>query len=55
MLYLSGSTNRRLVPKLMRELRPGARVVSHRFDMYDWRPDQQAKVGGRSVYLWIIR
>jgi SAM-dependent methyltransferase len=54
-LYLSGSINRRLAPKLMRELKPGARVVSHRFDMYDWRPDQEAKVGGRNVYLWTIR
>ena len=33
-------------PKLMRELKPGARVVSHRFDMYDWRPDQERSVGG---------
>jgi SAM-dependent methyltransferase len=54
-LYLSGSINRRLAPKLMRELKPGARVVSHRFDMYDWPPDQQVKVGGRNVYLWTIR
>src|SRR2546426_4688725 len=34
-IYLSNSINRRLAPKLMRELKPGARVVSHRFDMYD--------------------
>src|SRR4051812_30404422 len=54
-LYLSGSINRRLAPKLMRDLKPGARVVSHRFDMYDWRPDQQVKAGGRTVYLWTIR
>jgi SAM-dependent methyltransferase len=54
-LYLSGSINRRLAPKLMRELKPGARVVSHRFDMYDWRPDEQVKAGGRNVYLWRIK
>jgi 16S rRNA A1518/A1519 N6-dimethyltransferase RsmA/KsgA/DIM1 with predicted DNA glycosylase/AP lyase activity len=54
-LYLSGSTNRRLAPKLMKELKPGTRVVSHRFDMYDWRPDQRIKAGGRDVFLWIIR
>jgi ubiquinone/menaquinone biosynthesis C-methylase UbiE len=54
-LYLSGSINRRLAPKLMKELKPGARVVSHRFDMYDWRPDEQIKAGGRNVYLWIIK
>ena len=39
----SNSINRRLAPKLMRELKPGARVVSRRFDMYDWRPDQEWK------------
>jgi 16S rRNA A1518/A1519 N6-dimethyltransferase RsmA/KsgA/DIM1 with predicted DNA glycosylase/AP lyase activity len=54
-LYLSGSINRRLAPKLMKELRPGARVVSHRFDMYDWAPDARVKVSGTDVYLWTIR
>lgn len=54
-LYLSVSTNLRLAPKLMRELRPGARVVSNRFDMGNWRPDQDRKVGGRRVYLWTIQ
>ena len=53
-LYLSPSINRRLAPKLMRELEPGARVVSHRFDMYDWRPDGHVKAEGRDVYLWVI-
>jgi cyclopropane fatty-acyl-phospholipid synthase-like methyltransferase len=54
-IYLSNSVNRRLAPKLMRELMPGARVVSHRFDMYDWRPDQERKAGGSKIYLWTIR
>jgi 16S rRNA A1518/A1519 N6-dimethyltransferase RsmA/KsgA/DIM1 with predicted DNA glycosylase/AP lyase activity len=54
-LYLSGSINRRLAPKLMAELKPGARVVSHRFDMYDWRPDAHVKAGGRDVFLWTIK
>jgi hypothetical protein len=53
-LYLSPSINRRLMPKLKAELKPGSRVVSHRFDMGDWRPEQERKVGGRSVYLWVI-
>jgi len=54
-LYLSNSINRRLAPKLMKELKPGARVVSHRFGMYDWTPDGHVKAGGTDVYLWIIR
>jgi hypothetical protein len=52
---LSGSINRRLAPKLMAELKPGARVVSHRFDMHDWRPDGHAKASGRDVFLWTIK
>ena len=54
-LYLSGSINRRLAPKLMAELKPGTRVVSHRFDMYDWRPDAHVRAGGTDVFLWTIR
>jgi ubiquinone/menaquinone biosynthesis C-methylase UbiE len=55
MLYLSPTTNLRLAPKLQRELRPGTRVVSNRFDMGDWKPDAEVKAGGRRVYLWRIR
>ena len=54
-LYLSASTNRRLAPKLMKELKPGTRVVSHRFDMYDWRPEERTRAGGRDVFLWTIK
>ncbi len=54
-LYLSGSINRRLAPKLMKELKAGARVVSHRFDMYDWAPDAHVRTSGTDVYLWTIK
>jgi cyclopropane fatty-acyl-phospholipid synthase-like methyltransferase len=54
-LYLSFSVNRRLESKLMSELKPGARVVSHRFVMADWPADQEVKVGGTQLYLWTIR
>ena len=39
-MYLLTSVNRRLRPKLLAELKPGTRLVSHSFDMGDWRPDQ---------------
>src|SRR6267142_529353 len=39
-LYLSTELNLRLRPKLLRELRPGARIVSHDFDMGDWRSEE---------------
>jgi SAM-dependent methyltransferase len=53
-LYLLPSVNMKLRPKLFKELRPGARVVSHAFDMGDWKPDAHRVVDGRNVYLWIM-
>jgi hypothetical protein len=53
-LYLLPTVNLRLRPKLLRELKPGARVVSHNWDMGDWKPDKQETVDGRTIYLWII-
>jgi SAM-dependent methyltransferase len=58
-LYLSRSINQRLRPKLLRELRPGARIVSHNFDMGDdWIPNQTQQVSSRdrlvTVFLWVI-
>ena len=53
-LYLLRSINLRLQPKLMRELKPGTRVVSHRFDMGDWKPEREVTVRGAHVYLWRI-
>ncbi len=53
-LYLLSSLNLKLQPKLLKELKPGSRVVSQTFDMGDWKPDKEIEVDGRSVYLWII-
>lgn len=58
-LYLTVPLNLRLRPKLLRELRPGARVVSNSFDMGEWTPDSTAIVRGFAqaetpVHLWII-
>jgi precorrin-6B methylase 2 len=55
MLYLSPTTNLRVRAKLQRELRAGARVVSNRFDMGDWKPEANVKVGSQRVYLWTIQ
>lgn len=55
MLYLLPELNRRLMPKLQSELRPGARVVSHDFDMgKDWPPEEYIKLGTSGIYLWTI-
>jgi precorrin-6B methylase 2 len=53
-LYLLPSLNLKLRPKLWRELKPGARVVSHNFDMGDWEPQQKVKLGDHTIYLWTI-
>ncbi|MBI4475880.1 MAG: methyltransferase domain-containing protein [Acidobacteria bacterium] len=53
-LYLLPSLNVKLRPKLMTELRPGTRIVSHAFDMGDWKPEQTLDVNGRTVYYWTI-
>lgn len=53
-LYLSGPVNSRLAPKLMKELSPGTRVVSHAFDLGNWRPQQRTSVSQRPIFLWVV-
>jgi SAM-dependent methyltransferase len=55
-LYLLPELNRRLKPKLFAELQPGARVVSHDFDMgRDWQADKYVKLGTDGIYLWKMK
>jgi SAM-dependent methyltransferase len=55
-MYLLPSINLQLRPQLFEQLRPGVRVVSHAFDMGDWRPDETVvtKPDERTIYLWIM-
>jgi len=53
-MYLLPSVNMKLRPRILSELQPGTRVVSHAFNMGDWEPDRQEKVDGRTLYLWIV-
>ncbi len=55
-LYLLPEVNLRLRPKLLSDLKPGTRVVSHSFDMGDWKPEKTITVqpGGQRLYLWTI-
>ena len=53
-LYLLTRPNLKLRPKLMKELKPGTRIVSHAFDMGDWKPEKTGQVGSSSIYLWRI-
>jgi len=56
-LYLLSSSNLKLRPMLTKQLRPGARIVSHAFNMDDWEPlkvEQFDDASGykRTLYLW---
>jgi SAM-dependent methyltransferase len=53
-MYLLPDVNLKLKPNLLSQLKPGSRVVSHSFDMGDWKPDKIERVEGRTIYLWII-
>lgn len=54
-LYLLPDINIKLRPKLQSELKSGSRVVSHAFDMGDWKPDKTISVDeSRTIYLWVI-
>ena len=53
-LYLLPSLNQKLRPKLLKDLKKGTRIVSHDFDMGDWKPVTTSNVDGRTVYMWTI-
>lgn len=53
-MYLLPDVNLKLRPNIMKQMKPGSRVVSHAFDMGDWKPDKVERVNGRTVYLWTV-
>ena len=53
-LYLLPDLNVRLRPKLLAELKPGSRIISHQFDMGTWRPQKRIERNGRTIYLWTV-
>ena len=52
-LYLLPELNLRLRPKLL-QLKPGTRIVSHAFDMGDWKPERVEQVEGKTIYYWSV-
>jgi hypothetical protein len=45
----------RLLPKLKRELKPGTRVVAHRYGFgEDWPPEKTVQAGASTLYLWTV-
>jgi SAM-dependent methyltransferase len=55
MLYLQPWVNLKLRPKLLRELKPGSRIVSNLHDMGDWKPDKKTKeIDDHEILLWTV-
>lgn len=52
-LYLTQATNDALKTKLSKETRSGTRIVSHYFDIPEWKSDFIDEFGGRKVFLYI--
>jgi SAM-dependent methyltransferase len=57
-LYLYPAMNRKLAPRLLAELKPGARIVSHEYGLGDWPPEKTEEMvvnGARHVvHLWTV-
>ena len=53
-LYLLPDLNVKLRPRLLAELKPGTRIVSHQFDMGTWQPERKLELNGRAIYLWTV-
>ena len=58
-LYLLSSSNVKLRPRLLSQLKPGARIISHQFGMGDWTPDKvetftDSNGTSRTLYLWTV-
>jgi SAM-dependent methyltransferase len=51
--YLLEELNLRLRPRLL-GMKPGTRLVSHEFDMGDWRPDETSRIDESSAHLWVV-
>jgi SAM-dependent methyltransferase len=53
-MYLLPGINLALRPRILTELRPGTRVLSHNFTMGDWAPDAEEEIGASHVYFWVV-
>ncbi len=53
-IFLTPGVNLRLRPKLLSELQPGTRIVSHRFDMGSWPPTKTVQLGDDRIFLWVV-
>ena len=52
--YLLPHLNVRVRPQLLRQMKPGSRVVAYSFHMGEWQPDAVAQVDGLTVHYWLV-
>lgn len=60
LIYLSDEFGKILMPKLQKELKPGTRIVSHRFTLGDWKPDETKNIKGNdgdeyTLHIWVVK
>jgi uncharacterized protein (TIGR03000 family) len=60
LLYMGNEFNELLRPILEKQLKPGSRIISHRFLMGDWKPDETKTVTGADgdeylIHVWIVK
>jgi SAM-dependent methyltransferase len=54
-LFLFESLNRQLLPKLRKDLKPGTRIVAHRYGFgNEWSPEKTVQAGASTLYLWTV-
>jgi SAM-dependent methyltransferase len=53
-LFLLPEINEKLRPILLKQLKPGTRIVSHRFPIGKWKPEQAIRVDSAMLYLWTV-
>ncbi|MGB7156734.1 MAG: methyltransferase domain-containing protein [Tepidisphaeraceae bacterium] len=53
-MYLLPDVNMKLRPKILDGMKPGSRIVSHSFDMDDWKPDAEDQVDDSTIYFWVV-
>src|SRR4029078_5705757 len=60
LIYIGDALGARMAPVLQKLLKPGTRIVSHRFKLGDWEPDKTVKVTGQdgcdySLHYWVVK
>jgi cyclopropane fatty-acyl-phospholipid synthase-like methyltransferase len=53
-MYLLPDMHRKLSPKLQQNLRPGARIVTHTFDLGEWKPHKTQSIDGEQIFFWQV-